>query len=58
MRLLLREATMNRLHKDILTGLVFVTGVIEFISGDFIISSALLAATTFASTMGSNRKKP
>ncbi|MBD9359127.1 hypothetical protein ACH5Y9_18825 [Methylomonas sp. BW4-1] len=49
---------MKRLHKDILTGLVFVTGVIEFISGDFIVSSALFAATTFASTMGSSRKKP
>ncbi|WP_446809683.1 hypothetical protein ACH50O_20900 [Methylomonas sp. 2BW1-5-20] len=47
---------MNQLHKDIVTGLVFVTGVIEFISGDFIISSALFAATTFASNMSSSRK--
>lgn len=49
---------MNHLHKDLVTGLIFVTGVIEFISGDFIVSSALFAATTFASNMSSKRQTP
>ena len=48
---------MNTLHKDILNGLVFATGVVEFLLGDYIISSALLAATTYASTINMNRKK-
>lgn len=48
---------MNTLHKDILNGLVFATGVIEFVLGEYIISSALFAATTYASTINMNRKK-
>lgn len=47
---------MTNLQRDILTGLTFVTGVIGFISGEFIISSALFAATTFASNINVNRK--
>ncbi|QPK63384.1 hypothetical protein IVG45_21715 [Methylomonas sp. LL1] len=47
---------MTTLHKDILTGLVFVAGVIGFINGEFIISSALFAATTYASNININRK--
>ena len=48
---------MTNLQKDILTGLTFVTGLIGFFSGEFIISSALLAATTVASNININRKK-
>ena len=47
---------MTDLHKDILTGLAFVTGVVGFISGEFIISSTLFAATAVASNINLNRK--
>jgi len=48
---------MNDIQKDILNGLAFITGVIGFMSGEFIISSALFAATTVASNVNMNRKK-
>ncbi|MCQ8116392.1 MULTISPECIES: hypothetical protein [Methylomonas] len=48
---------MNDLQKDILNGLAFITGVIGFMSGEFIISSALFASTTVASNINVNRKK-
>lgn len=48
---------MNNLFRDILTGLVFIIGVIGFIEGEFIISSALFAATTLVSNINMNRKK-
>jgi hypothetical protein len=48
---------MNDLQKDILNGLAFMTGVIGFMSGEFIISSALFASTTVASNVNINRKK-
>jgi CheY-specific phosphatase CheX len=48
---------MNDLQKDILNGLAFMTGVIGFMSGEFIISSALFAATTVASNVNMNRKR-
>jgi hypothetical protein len=34
---------MNDLHKDILTGLLFITGLVGFISGAFILSTVLFA---------------
>ncbi len=48
---------MNDLQKDILNGLAFLTGVIGFMSGEFIISSALFASTTVISNINSNRKQ-
>ncbi|MDT4291036.1 hypothetical protein RO575_15825 [Methylomonas sp. MO1] len=48
---------MNDLQKDILNGLAFITGVIGFMSGEFILSSALFASTTVASNISVNRKK-
>ncbi|WP_446810672.1 hypothetical protein ACH50O_03580 [Methylomonas sp. 2BW1-5-20] len=48
---------MNDLQKDILNGLAFITGVIGFMSGEFIISSALFATTTVVSNVNANRKK-
>ncbi|MDX8129414.1 hypothetical protein JWZ98_15010 [Methylomonas sp. EFPC1] len=48
---------MNDLQKDILNGLAFITGVIGFMSGEFILSSALFASTTVASNINANRKK-
>jgi hypothetical protein len=48
---------MNDLYKDLLNGLVFITGVIGFMLGEYIISSALFATTTYASNINMNRKK-
>ena len=48
---------MNDLQKDILNGLAIMTGVIGFMSGEFVISIALFAATTVASNVNMNRKK-
>ena len=48
---------MNDLYKDILTGLVFMTGLFGFISGEFIISSALFATAAIASNVNANRKR-
>jgi len=45
---------MTDFQKDLLTGLAFVTGVVGFMSGQFIISSALFAATTVASNINKN----
>ncbi len=48
---------MNDFHKDILTGLVFITGLVGFISGEFIISSTLFASAAIASNVNLNRKR-
>jgi hypothetical protein len=48
---------MNDLQRDILNGLAFITGVIGFMSGEFVISSALFASTTVASNINQNLKK-
>ena len=48
---------MNDFYKDILTGVVFITGLIGFISGEFIISSTLFATAAIASNVNLNRKK-
>lgn len=48
---------MNDFQKDILTGTVFITGLLGFISGEFIISSTLFASTAIASNVNLNRKR-
>ncbi|MDO9270816.1 MAG: hypothetical protein Q7T96_17065 [Methylobacter sp.] len=48
---------MNDFYKDILTGTVFITGLLGFISGEFIISSALFATSAIASNINLNRKR-
>lgn len=48
---------MNDLQKDILNGLLFITGLIGFISGEFIISSALFATTAVVSNVNINNRK-
>ncbi len=48
---------MNDLQKDILTGTIFIIGLLGFISGEFIISSALFAAAAIASNVNVNRKR-
>ncbi len=47
---------MTDFQKDILNGLAFIIGVIGFVSGEFIISSAIFAATAVASNININRK--
>lgn len=48
---------MNDLYKDVITGAVFVTGLIGFISGEFIISSTLFASAAIASNVNINSKR-
>ncbi|MDI1229806.1 MAG: hypothetical protein PSV18_01135 [Methylobacter sp.] len=48
---------MNDFYKDILTGVVFITGLLGFISGEFIISSTLFASAAIASNVNMNRKR-
>jgi hypothetical protein len=48
---------MNDFQKDILTGAVFLTGLIGFISGEFIISSTLFASAAIVSNIDLNRKR-
>lgn len=42
---------MTDLQKDILVGLLFVTGILGFISGAFIISAVAFATSTIFSNM-------
>ena len=48
---------MKDLYKDILTGLVFMVGLFGFLSGEFIISSALFATSAIASNVNVTRKR-
>jgi hypothetical protein len=48
---------MSDFYKDILTGAVFLTGLVGFISGEFIISSTLFASAAVASNVNLNRKR-
>ena len=48
---------MNDLYKDALTALVFFIGLLGFVSGEFIISSALFATAAIASNVNANRKR-
>jgi hypothetical protein len=42
---------MNSLNKDILIGLLFITGIWSFISGQFIFSTVLFAGAAIYSNM-------
>ena len=48
---------MSDLYKDVLIGAVFVTGLLGFVSGEFIISSTLFATAAVASNVNLNRKR-
>ena len=48
---------MNNFYKDILTAIVFMSGLFGFFSGEFIISSALFATATVASNIGAHRQQ-
>jgi hypothetical protein len=51
------DTLMKDLYKDILTGAVFVAGMLSFVSGEFIVSSALFASAAIFSSMNASRKK-
>jgi hypothetical protein len=44
----LEDIDMNNFQKDILIGLIFITGILGFISGEFIISTVLFASAAVA----------
>jgi hypothetical protein len=46
---------MNDFYKDIFTGALFLTGIVGFISGEFIMSSTLFASAAIASNVNLNR---
>jgi len=48
---------MNDFYKDILTGVMFLIGLVGFISGEFIISSMLFASAAITSNVNLNRKR-
>ena len=48
---------MNDFSKDALTALVFFVGLFGFVSGEFIISSALFATAAIASNVNVNSKR-
>jgi hypothetical protein len=45
------SVTMSNLYKNILIGLLFVTGIWGFISGEFIVSTILFASAALYSNM-------
>lgn len=47
---------MKTIYIDILTLLIFMIGIIGFLQGEFIISSALFAASTYVSSASMNKK--
>lgn len=47
---------MNNLYKDLLIGTLFITGLVGFISGEFIMSSTLFAAAAVTSNLKMSRK--
>jgi hypothetical protein len=49
---------MNDFQKDFFTGAIFVMGLVGFISGEFVISSALFASATIASNVGRKKTLP
>ncbi len=50
------DILMTDLQKDILTGAIFLTGIVGFISGEFILSSTLFASAAIASSLNVSRK--
>ena len=55
--ILFEDIIMNDFIKDVLTGLVFFIGLMGYISGEFIISSALFATAAIASNVNVTRKQ-
>ncbi|MDD1610583.1 MAG: hypothetical protein LUO95_08275 [Methylococcaceae bacterium] len=47
---------MSDFSKDVLTGLMFCVGILGFISGEFIVSSTLFAASAISSNVLMTRR--
>lgn len=47
---------MTDLQKDVLIGLIFVTGIFGFISGEYIVSTVLFASAAIFSNIRLNKK--
>lgn len=47
---------MNDLQRDILIGLMFVTGIFGFISGEFVVSTVVFASAAIYSNIAINRQ--
>jgi CheY-specific phosphatase CheX len=47
---------MTDFQRDVLIGLMFITGVFGFISGEFIVSTVLFAASAIFSNIFFNRR--
>jgi CheY-specific phosphatase CheX len=47
---------MSDFSKDVFTGLMFIIGLLGFISGEFIVSSTLFAAAAISSNVLMNRR--
>lgn len=47
---------MTNLQKDAITGVIFLTGIVGFISGEFIISSTLFATVAILNSLSMARK--
>ncbi len=43
--------TSKNLYKDIVTGLFFVTGILSFMSGEFVLSTMLFGAASVSSNL-------
>ncbi len=47
---------MNTFYRDVLIGLMFMVGIVGFISGEFIISTVLFASAAIFSNVQLNRQ--
>jgi hypothetical protein len=54
--IILGKLFMSDIQKDIMTGTIFLSGVFGFVSGEFVISSALFATATVATHVNFNSK--
>jgi len=51
-----RYRVMSDFTKDVFTGLIFLVGILGFISGEFIVSSTLFAASAISSNVLMTRR--
>lgn len=49
---------MTTIQRDILLGIIFIIGIIGFISGEFIVSTVLFASAAILSNIFLNRRQP
>jgi hypothetical protein len=48
---------MNDIQRDVLIGLMFLTGIFGFISGEFVVSTVLFASAAIYSNIAINRQR-